>query len=84
MPFQQELVMDEEAEKVFGEYLATFHSANGQVLAHLFKQGDRMVAHVQMLRGMEAGEITDPYVGELNQFARDHGFEGKLRIIYAS
>lgn len=84
MPFEQNLVLDEKAEQFYGKYITTFHSANGEVLAHLFEKGGQMIAHVQWPTGLRESEITDTYWDEIHQFAKDHGFEGKLRVIYAS
>ena len=83
MPFQRDLVLDEEAEKFFGEYMETFHSEKGQVIAHLFRKDDWLIAHVQMPTGLRVHEITDPYLTDLQTFAADRGFGDKLRIIYA-
>jgi hypothetical protein len=84
MPFEQNLVLDQKAEVIYGKYITTFHSVNGEVLAHLFQKGDQMIAHVQMPTGLKSYEVTDPYWDELHQFARDQGFEDRLRIIIAA
>jgi hypothetical protein len=83
MPFQQDAAVAEAAGELYGNYLATFLSGQGQIVAHLFQQGDWLVAHVSTPTGLEYDEITDPYLEELRRFARDRGYEGKLRIVYA-
>ena len=54
--------------RVFGEYIRSFRSANGQVEALLFKQGGWLIAHISRPTGLEIDKITDPYLSELQQF----------------
>ena len=68
---------------VWGEYLGTFVSQNGQVRVDLFRRGDQVDAHVSCPTGLNASEGTDRYVTDLNDYAREHGFEGRLQLIYS-
>ena len=83
MPFQQDETVAKAVAGIFGDYRTTFRSENGEVLAHLLEEGGWLVAHVRMPTGLEIYEITDSYLDELHQFAREHGFEDKFRIVYA-
>lgn len=83
MAYESELVLDVEAERVFGKYLKTFHSEQGQVVVHLFRKGDWLIAHATTTGGLEWDQVTDPYLEELRRYARENGFEGKLRIVYS-
>ncbi|MEI8375648.1 MAG: hypothetical protein WCJ35_22735 [Planctomycetota bacterium] len=83
MHFENDTVVAEGLEGFFGNYRGTFRSESGQVTAHLFEQDGWLIAHVSMPMGMEVDEITDPYLGELHDYARKYGFETRLRIVYA-
>ena len=83
MPFQQDVAFADEVGQVYGKYHSTFRSQTGQVLAQLFEQNGRLVAHVSFPTGLKPEDVTDAYIGELNRYAADHGFTGKLRIIYS-
>ena len=83
MPFQQDVAFAGEVGKTYGKYHSTFHSQAGQVIAQLFEQNGRLVAHVSFPTGMKPEEVTDAYVGELNRYAAEHGFADKLKIIYS-
>ena len=82
MPFTQELVLDTRDEQVYGKYVISFHSQNGQILAHLFDQNGRLVAHVAAVGKMDIVAVTDTYVAEMNQYAREHGYQEQVQIIY--
>ena len=42
------------------------------------------IAHIsRQSTGLEIDKITDPYLSELQQFAREQGFEQRLRLIYS-
>ncbi|HXE54131.1 MAG TPA: hypothetical protein VN541_14005 [Tepidisphaeraceae bacterium] len=83
MPFTQDVSFAGEMGQTFGKYHSTFRSKTGQVLAQLFEQNGRLVAHVSFAADLKPEDVTDGYVGELNRYASDHGFSGKLRIIYS-
>ena len=83
MPFQQDVEFAREVGQTFGKYHRTFHSRTGQVMAQLFEQNGWLVAHVSFADGRKPEDVTDAYVGELNLYASEHGFAGKLRIIYS-
>ena len=82
MPFEQDTSIATAAGEVWGKYLLTYHSENGQVAAYLFEQDGWLIAHITRPTGMKIEEVTDRYVNELHQFAREKGFEGKFRVIY--
>ena len=83
MPFQEDVALADEVGQVYGKYYSTFHSQTGQVEAPVFEQNGRLVAHVSFRPGLKPENVTDAYVGELNRYAADHGFAGKLRLIYS-
>ena len=83
MRFQQDVAFAEEVGQFYGEYQDTFHSDTGQVRADIFKQNGHLVAHVSFPSGLKPEDVTDAYSGELYRYAKEHGFEGKLRIIYS-
>lgn len=83
MPFVEDIGFAGEIGEVYGKYHSTFRSQTGQVLAQLFEQDGRLVAHVSFPMGLKPEEVTDAYWSELNRHAKEQGFEGKLRIIYA-
>lgn len=68
-------------DKVFGEYLTTYTSATGQVRAYLFEQYGKVVAHVTFPTGLWASRVTDRYVTDLWEFARQQGFEERFELI---
>jgi hypothetical protein len=82
MPFQQDVAFAGEVGQTYGRYHSTFRSQTGQVLAQLFEQSGRLVAHVSFPSGLKPEDVTDAYVGELNRHAAEHGFAGNLKIIY--
>ncbi len=82
MPFQRDETYAADIGRVYGEYLATYTSGGGQVRADLFRRGDgRVEAHVSFPRGVFASSVTDPYVTDLWQYAREHGFADKFQLI---
>ena len=83
MPFQQDIEVESQAGQSFGKYHSTFRSQNGQVQAQIFERNGELIAYVSFPTGAEPTEVTDPYVGELNRYAAEHGFDRKLRIIYS-
>jgi hypothetical protein len=82
MPFESEPDPDARFGPYFGRYLKTFQSVRGQVLAHLFDQDGWLVAHVSMPTGLGVDKITDPYLDDLHQFAREADYGRKFRITY--
>lgn len=84
MPFQQDVAYADEVGQTYGEYHSTFRSQTGQVLAQLFERNGRLIAHVSFPTGLKPEEVTEDYAGELSRYAREHGFEDRLRIIYYS
>ncbi len=83
MPFQQDTAFADEISRAYGKYHSTFRSQTDQVLAQLFEKNGWLVAHVSFPTGLKPEEVTDTYVGDLNRCAADHGFAGKLRLIYS-
>jgi hypothetical protein len=83
MSFQRDVAFADDVGQTYGEYCSTFHSETGQVLAYLFKQNGGLVAHVLFPTGLKPEDVTDPYASELHEYAREQGFENKLRIIYS-
>lgn len=84
MPFQPDVAYDDEVGQLYGKYLSTFDSDTGQVRALIFEQNGQLVAHVSFPTGLKPEEVTDAYSGKLYRYAKDNGFEGKLRVIYYS
>ncbi|MGD1100466.1 MAG: hypothetical protein ABSA59_00235 [Terriglobia bacterium] len=83
MPFQQDVAFADEVGQFYGKYLSTFHSDTDQVRADIFKQNGQLVVHVSFPTGLKPEEVTEAYVSELYGYAKEYGFEGKLRIIYS-
>jgi hypothetical protein len=83
MAFQTDRQLAADVAGVFGEYLITFFSTGGQVRADLFRKGRRVTAHVSFPTGLDAGSVTDPYVSELWNYAREHGFPDQFRIVFS-
>jgi hypothetical protein len=86
MPFQRE---PETANlywgPAYGEYLTTFKSEpTGQVRADLYRRGKRVDAHVSFERGVKPGNVTEKYVAELREYAREQGFADNFHLITAS
>ena len=69
--------------QVWGEYLGTYVSQHGQVRVDLFRRGDQLDAHVSCPTGLNASGVTDRYVSDLEDYAREHGFEERLQLIYS-
>jgi hypothetical protein len=81
MPFQTDLLMAGDVGGSFGKYLTTFISKGGQVRADLFSRGKVVEAHVSFTTGFDASSVTDPYVSELWNYAREHGFPDRFRVV---
>lgn len=82
MPFEQDQAVAEVTKPFLGDYVTTFRSEHGEIIAHLFRRGDWLVAYVSTPTGREYDEITDSYRSELREYARQQGFEDKFRILY--
>ena len=83
MPFKTDVAYADEVYGVYGRYHSTFHSQTDQVLALLFEQNGLLVAHVSFPSGLDPEYVTDAYFAELSRYAADHGFGGRLRVIYS-
>jgi hypothetical protein len=83
MSFQTDTTLATDVGRLFGDYLGTLLSEHGQVRADLFRRGDRLDAHVSFPTGLDSLAVTDRYVSDLHSYAREHGFEGRLRLIYS-
>jgi hypothetical protein len=83
MPFQTDTRLAVEVGRIFGDYLGTFFSERREVRADLFRQGDRLEAHVSFPTGLDAARVNDRYLSELSEYARQHEFEGRLHLIYS-
>ncbi len=81
MPFQQDQTIAEEFQGFYGKYHSTFRSENEQVIAHVFEREGWLVAYVSFAPGVDATTVTDRYWSELHRYAKEHGFEGKLKTI---
>ncbi len=82
MPFVQEFVPDSQTEKRYGKYVVSFHSENGQVEAHVFERNGKWIAHVAAVGKLDIADVTDVYASELNRYAKEHGYDGKVEIVY--
>ncbi|HWE39510.1 MAG TPA: hypothetical protein VG406_23370 [Isosphaeraceae bacterium] len=85
MPFliEPRLKGNEYFERKFGEYVCTFVSEHGQVRAALFRRGDQLEVHATIMGGLNPGEVTDRFVTDIREYAREHGYEGRLKMIYS-
>lgn len=83
MAFQSDVQFADDVGQVFGEYLTTFESVGGQVRADLFRRGRTLVAHVSFPTGLDATSVTDAYVNELWNYARENGFADNFRVVYS-
>jgi hypothetical protein len=85
MPFliEPHLEGSEYYRRKFGDYLCTFVSEHGQVRAAMFRRGDRLEVHATIMGGLNPGEVTDRYVTNIREYAREHGFEGRVDMIYS-
>ncbi|MDB5293040.1 MAG: hypothetical protein JWL69_4281 [Phycisphaerales bacterium] len=83
MPFEQDVAFAEQVGQAYGKYHSTFWSQTGQVVAQLFEQNGRLIAHVSFPKDVNPEEVVDAYWSELKQYAKDHGFENKLKVIYS-
>ena len=83
MPFLADQQLADEAERVFGDYLMTFTSRTGQVRADLFRVGREVRAHVSFPTGLNPTTVTDPYLSELWDYARELGVADQFRMVYS-
>jgi hypothetical protein len=83
MPFLADQQMADDVGRVFGDYLMTFTSRTGQVRADLFRVGRVVQAHVSFPTGLDATSVTEPYLSDLWDYARQNGFADQFRLIYS-
>jgi hypothetical protein len=83
MPFKNDTELADDVGAMFGEYLATYESETGQVRADVFREGERLKAHVSFPTGLKPYEVTDRYNSELWNYARNSGFEDRIDLIYS-
>jgi hypothetical protein len=83
MPFQTDERLAAGEGKPFGEYLTTFVSNTGQVRADFFMRNNVLTAHVSFPSGLDAGSVTDPYVHDVWQYARDKGLADRFKLVYS-
>jgi hypothetical protein len=82
MPFRRDEKYAAEVGRIYGEYLVTYTSPSGQVRAYLFRKPDGQVeAHVSFPGGFFASGVTDPYVTDLWNYARQQGFANRFQLI---
>lgn len=66
----------------FGKYHSTFHSDHSQVEAQLFERNQWLIAYISFAAGVKADAVTDSWVSKLHEYASEHGFKDKLKIVY--
>ena len=79
--FRMDEKLERDVREAFGEYITTFTSRGGQVRADLFRTGRVVVAHVSFPTGLDASNVTDPYVSELWNYAREQGIADNFKVI---
>jgi hypothetical protein len=83
-----QLFQDKELEKEvglsYGQYLGSFLSAQGQVRADLFDDGEEVIAYISFPIGRDATNVQDRYVAILEEFAARQGFGDRFHLIYAA
>lgn len=83
MPFATDEQLADEVGRAFGEYVTTFTSKTGQVRADLFRVGPFVQAHVSFPTGLDPTSVSDPYLTELWNYAREHGLADQFRLVYS-
>ena len=78
MPLQIDAAFAADVKDHYGKYIGTFQSEHRQVRADVFKEGDWLVAHVSFPTGLDIAQVKDKYLSELQSFAKEQGFDGKL------
>jgi hypothetical protein len=81
MPFQNDQKYAAEIGKAWGEYLTTYTSITGQVRGYLFRKGNQVEAHVVLPPLIFSSTVTDPYVTDLWDYARQNNFADRFQII---
>ena len=66
----------------YGEYLGSYDSEHKQVFIDLFQRGEMLVAYIRFAKYLKDDDITDRYYSALQDYARQHNFEGKLKVLY--
>ena len=61
----------------------TFERDQRQVKAYTFVQDEVIVAHVSFAQRLDSGMVTDRYLSDWQSFARQKGFDGKLRLLFS-
>jgi len=64
----------------YAKYMGPFQSEHRQVRADVFREGEWLVAHVSFPTGLDLAQVKDKYLSELQSFAKEQGFDGKLRM----
>ena len=80
MPLQIDAAFAADVKDHYGKYIGTFQSEHRQVRADVFKEGDWLVAHISFPTGLDIAQVKDKYLSELQSFAKEQGFDGKLRM----
>jgi hypothetical protein len=83
MPFAVDERLAAETWKGLGDYLTTFTSKGGQVRADIYRRGRLVEAHVWFPTGLDSTQVTDPYISELENYAREHGVKDVFRVYLA-
>lgn len=83
MPVQVDAAFAAAVKNHYGEYTGTLRSENSEVRADMFKQGEWLVAHVSFPTGLDLSSVSDKYLAELNSYAAQKGFSGKLRMVFS-
>jgi len=84
MPFKKDSKFAAEVGNVYGEYLITFISEpRGEVRADIFRRGSRVDARLSFPTGIDASEVKESYVTDLEEYAKEKGFLDRLHLIYS-
>lgn len=83
MPFLADQQLADDVDRVFGDYVTTFTSRTGQVRADFFRVGRVVQVHVSFPTGLDAASVTEPYLSDLTNYARQNGFADQIRVIYS-
>jgi hypothetical protein len=81
MPFTQNQAFAQDVQPFYGKYHSTFRSAHEQIIGHLFERDGWLVAHISFSPGFDAATVTNAYWNDLQRYAKEHGFDGKLKTL---
>lgn len=82
MPFQRDERYAAEIGNRFGEYLTTYVSQPaGQVRAYIFQNRGQVIAHVSFPKGVPATDVTEPFMNQLWNYARENKIEDKFHLV---